>query len=192
MNEKKPGPSTELGNLAFKLQEMRHQRGHTLEKLAGLSGVSVGLLSQLERGKGNPSFLTLSKIAYGLGFPISQFFEGTIVESNPVVRKNQRRKLDLSDQNLVYELLTPDLNRLIEFVWVEMPPGLTTEAHPFCHEGEECGLVLEGMLEVHWGDKTYLLEEGDSISYACNEPHWYRNPGNEPAISVWAVTPPSF
>jgi len=183
--------SRELHDLGSQLQQLRRQKGLTLEDLAKSSGVSTGLLSQLERGIGNPSFLTLSKVAYGLDVPISVFFHG-IHDSDPVVHKNSRKKLVLKDPDLVYELLTPDLNRSLEFVWVEFAPGISTEQRPFCHEGEECGLVLQGTLEVHWGDEVYILEAGDSVTYSCNVPHWYRNPGKEKVISVWAVTPPSF
>jgi len=184
---------SQLGSqLGSQLQRLRLERHLTLEKLAESSGVSVSLLSQLERGIGNPSFITLSKIAYALGIPIGHFFQGSESPLNMVVRKKDRKKLVLPDRNLVYELLTPDLNRKIEFVWVEFASGISTEQRPFLHEGEECGLVLQGTLEVHLGDKVYLLEAGDSISYPCNIPHWYCNPGKEEVISVWAVTPPSF
>jgi len=184
--------SEDLSNLGSQLQQLRQQKRLTLERLAELSGVSAGRLSQLERGLGNPSCITLSKIAYGLGVPIGLFFQGLEFDSNPLVRKNYRKKLVLEDKNLVYELLTPDLNRSLEFVWVEFAPGISTEQRPFCHEGEEAGLVLQGSLEIHWGDNIYLLEAGDSISYRCNVPHWYRNPGKEKTVSVWAITPPSF
>ena len=183
--------SGKLRHLGSQLQQLRRRKELTLGELAQLSDVSAGLLSQLERGMGNPSFHTLSKLAYGLGVPIGLFFQGTY-HSDPVVRKNNRKKLVLEDHNLVYELLTPDLQRCLEFVWVEFAPGISTEQRPFCHEGEECGLVLQGTLEVHWGDEIYLLEAGDSVSYPCNIPHWYRNPGKEKAVSVWAITPPSF
>lgn len=184
--------SAELSSLGSKLEQFRREKELTLEMLAELSGVSASLLSQLERGIGNPSFITLSKIAYGLGVPISTFFQGLDAPSNAVVRKEHRKKLVLEDRNLVYELLTPDLNRRLEFVWSEFEPGICTEQRPFVHEGEEAGVVLQGTLEVHLGESAYILEPGDSISFRSDIPHWYRNPGEEKVIAVWVITPPSW
>lgn len=176
------------------LQGVRTAKGLSLEQVGARADVASGLLSQLERGMGNPSFLTIAKIAYALEVPISTFFE-VDGRAEIVVRRDQRKRLSVpavSDKGLVYELLTPDLNRALEMVWVETPPGQSTEERPFQHQGEECGVVLEGTLEVRLGGETYLLEAGDSIAYRSNTPHSYRNPGRITTKSVWAITPPSF
>jgi transcriptional regulator with XRE-family HTH domain len=186
-------PSSDLQNLSSKLKQLRQQANLTLDALSEMSGVSASLLSQLERGIGNPSYFTLAKIASGLGVPLSRFFQGAEIDSDPVVRKHERKRLVFQDRGLVYELLTPDLNRSIEFVWCEIPPGFSSEAQPFQHEGEECVLVLQGLLEVSHGDgRTYVLEAGDSIWRRSEVPHWYRNLGKETVICVSAITPPAF
>ena len=92
----------------------------------------------------------------------------------------------------LYELLTPDLQRKLEVIWVELPPGQSNQDAPFMHDTEECGVLLSGTLEVHLGEQTHRLEAGDSIAFNGLVPHWYRNPGTEPAVSIWIVTPPSF
>lgn len=183
-------------NLGAKLGPLRATVGLTLEELASKAGISAGLLSQLERGIGNPSFNTMAKLAYALGVPVGTFFEEGI-SVDPVVRKSNRKKLMHGALNRrsavpVYELLTPDLRRKLEVIWVELPPGQSNEDAPFRHDTEECGILLKGTLEVHLGEKAYTLEEGDSISFSGLVPHWYRNPGRKPAVSVWVITPPSF
>jgi transcriptional regulator with XRE-family HTH domain len=183
--------SRDLHNLGSQVQRLRRRNRLTIEKLAELSGVSSGFLSQLERGMTNPTFISLQKIAIGLDVPISAFFQASSADSF-VVRQNQRRKLILDDGNRVWQLLIPDLNRSIEFLLMEWGPRISTEGRPSCHEGEECGLVLEGVLEVHWGDEVFLLEEGDSIYLPSNIPHWYRNPSDQKVVCVWAATPPSW
>lgn len=183
--------STQLQDLGSQLQQLRRQKGLTLEEVGKLSDISAGFLSQLERGLANPSYVTLSKIANGLDVPIGAFFQATDT-SDPVVRKDRRRKIVLEGANLVYELLAPDLSRSIEFLLTEFAPGVSTEDYPSRHEGEECALVLEGTLEIHWRDQVYVLGEGDSICLPCNVPHWYHNPGKKKVVCVWAVSPPSF
>ncbi|MBI2525257.1 MAG: cupin domain-containing protein [Candidatus Rokubacteria bacterium] len=192
-----PGGATAvLAKFAAKLQELRAARGFSLEGLAEKASLSAGLLSQLERGVGNPSFLTIAKIAYALDVPIGTFFEGPRTEG-VVVRRHERKRLIPRDaaavEGPIYELLTPDVYRKLEVVYVELPPHMSSnKEQPFSHEGEECGVLLSGRLEVHLGDETYVLETGDSISYQSVIPHWYNNPGDEPATSIWVITPPSF
>lgn len=39
------------------------------------------------------------------------------------------------------------------------------------HEGEEFIMVMQGVLEISYGNKTYILEEGDTIYYDSIIPH---------------------
>lgn len=186
-----------LMHFGQRLEQLRSEEGMTLEEVAIKAGASTGLLSQLERGIGNPSFNTLAKIAYALGVPIGTFFEGPTTK-DPVIRRENRKKLipaerlDGSGPGLVYELLTPDLQRKLEVIWVELPPGMSNKEQPFCHKTEECGVLLKGILEVHLGEEIHILRPGDSIAFNGQTPHWYQNPGEEPAVSIWVITPPSF
>ena len=60
------------------------------------------------------------------------------------------------------------------------------------HEGEECGYVLDGRLELCVGSKKYSLSRGDSFFFPSTVPHTYRNPGKVKARIVWINTPPTF
>jgi len=177
-----------IRELGSRLRARRNELGWTIEELAAKAQVSPG---QMERGIGNPAFMTLVRIAYPMDLNLSKLFEGPDSTSQ-VVRKSQRKRLQIPDPGVTFELLTPDSHRDLEMVWVEYGPGVTTSEQPFQHKGQECGLILQGKLEVHIGDETYLLEAGDSIWMDCTIPHWYLNPGQERCICVWAITPPSF
>ena len=188
-----------MAALGAQLRSLRKTRELTLEQLAARSGVSAGLLSQMERGQGNPSFNTLVQVAHALSVPVASLFR-TESSGSPVVRRAERRRIDIhageagdtAAEPTVTELLTPSLAGALEVLLIEVPPGYSTEATPFTHEGEEFGLILEGRHEVHLGDAVYTLEPGDSITYSSRLPHWYRNPGDEPVRSLWVITPPTF
>src|SRR5690606_27863074 len=60
------------------------------------------------------------------------------------------------------------------------------------HEGEECGYVIEGQLELVINGTTYLLGPGDSFFFPSHRPHSYRNPGKKVARVLWVNTPPTF
>ncbi len=180
----------QLGN---KIRELRIKKRMKITQLAELTGLSTGLISQIERDLVGPSVDSLWKISKGLGVSIGYFFDGeSSIEKNPIVKKNKRKTMKLPDANAIYELLSPDLNRKIEFIRIIMNPGDTNTEGLVSHEGEECGLVLKGKMLIKHGDKEYILEEGDSIYLDSSVPHRYINIGDELAISIWAMTPPSF
>ncbi|MFC7548084.1 helix-turn-helix domain-containing protein [Plantactinospora sp. GCM10030261] len=181
----------DLAALGAAVRTARRARGMTVEVLARAANVSAGLISQVERGQGNPSFLTLRKLAEALGLPVAHFVQGP-PSSGMVVRAGQRKRLHLPEGDLVYELLTPGLQGKLEVLRTQVPPGWTNRAKPFLHDGEECVHLLSGRIDVVVGGDRYTLDEGDSITYEASRPHWYANRSTEPAIILGVVTPPSF
>ena len=189
-------PPLTVQEVGREIRRLRTMRGMTLEQLARAARVSAGLLSQIERGRGNPSFNTLVNVAHALGTPIARLVAGEQRRS-PVVRKSERRRLGVSaaagtGREMIAELLNLRPDSLLEVIRIEAPPGYTTEETPYSHEGEEFGVVLEGVHAVTVGGSRYVLEAGDSISYNSEIPHWYENVGEVPSVSFWVVTPPSF
>lgn len=189
-----PGqPRMTVGVVGGKIRKLRKAQGKTLEQLAQVSGVSAGLLSQVERGRGNPSFSTLVQIAHGLGVSVARL----VVEeqpASPVVRSRERLRLDPGSTGdlITAELLTPRLDSTLEVIRITTLPGYTSEATPFVHEGEEFFIVLEGTQAVTVDGVRYVLATGDSIAYSSHLPHWYENAGGVVSVSLSVITPPSF
>ena len=174
-----------------KITLQRSTHGLTIEQLSRLSSISTGLLSQLERGIGNPSLSTLTRLARALDIPIGAFFVGSAGEADIVVHPHTRKRLVLAETNLTYELLVPDLRGTLSMLHIELPPRFTNEHDPFRHPGEECMLVIKGPIETHAEERTFLLSEGDSIRFQSSVPHWYRT-YEQGAVVITAMTPPSL
>lgn len=174
-----------------KVRRLRQAAGLTLEQVARLSGVSIGALSQMERGLGNPSLATVFRVAQSLGSSAGQLLDG--YEPGPaVVRSDERPQIGLHGGEADdgdYQLVTPP-GRPFEMIWMETPPGHSSESHPYVHEGEEVGIVLSGVKEVHVGQSVYILNAGDSITFPSHISHWYRNIGPEPVVSLWMLMHP--
>lgn len=170
-----------------RLRELRKQRNFTLQALAAQTGLSPSLLSQIERGLVDPTVSTFWKICTSLNVPLTYLFEG-VDEDRVVVRKNQRRKIQLSDEKVKYHELTPNRSGKLDFLMVEIQAGEMKEAELVAHSGEECGIVLEGELIVILRDQEIHLLEGDSIHFSSTTPHRYVNPGSEASLSIWAMT----
>jgi transcriptional regulator with XRE-family HTH domain len=58
-----------LGNA---IRELRHKRKASLETLAKEAGITLNMLSLIERGEGNPTWATVRGIASALGVSVSQ------------------------------------------------------------------------------------------------------------------------
>lgn len=53
------------------IKARRRELGISQEDLAGMSGLSLATIKNIERGKGNPSFETITRIMEVLGMEIS-------------------------------------------------------------------------------------------------------------------------
>jgi transcriptional regulator with XRE-family HTH domain len=170
------------------LRTLRKSRGLTLDELSRRSGVSSGLVSQLERGIGNPAFGTLLQLAHGLDISVGQMIQ--VPDQDSVVVRADERRLLPNDDGAKLELVTPGFSGSLEAVWSETPAGYDTSANPLKHKGEEFGLVISGSKDVFLDGVQYRLGPGDSITYSSLIPHWYK--GDEACTSIWVVTPPSW
>ncbi|WP_433432504.1 cupin domain-containing protein [Nonomuraea sp. CA-141351] len=183
-----------LGAVGTRVRSLRKERGFTLDRLSELSGLSTGIISQVERGLANPSFSTLVQLAHGLGIPVGMLFQVQKEHRSPLVRRSERRRLGGHgvDDDAVFELLVPDLNGALEVTWVETRPGHDTSATPFRHNGEEVGIVLSGHKDVYLDGVKYELGPGDAIRYPSTIPHWYANSSDEVCTAIWVITPPTW
>lgn len=173
------------------LRQLRKDARLSLQTVSEAAGLSPGLLSQIERGMGNPSLTTLVKLAHALNVPVSRFF----VSEQPAgafVRKGDHPKLLIADDTLAYELLTPHMRGRLGMIKAVVAPGWSNESAPFAHEGEECIYLLRGELAYSVAATRYVLTEGDSLTFDSSLSHWVSNETNTEAVAVSAMTPPSF
>lgn len=196
--------NTSKSALGDKIRKRRKSENMVLTELADLCNISPSFISQIERDQANPSISTLHDIALALGVTVGYFFSDSIdltmnnankidlEKEVHVVRADRRKTLIYPTSGIINELLSPDLNRDIQMMWVVIPPGSDTGDEPLVHEGEECGVVLQGQVEIWAGDEHLILGPGDAVYQKSTIPHRSRNIGDEDVIIVVAITPPSF
>lgn len=68
------GAARSVRRIGELLRSTRQERGLSIEALARAAGVGAGTVSQYERGRGNPTFQTLRKLAAILDVPLTAFY----------------------------------------------------------------------------------------------------------------------
>ncbi|MFT4122809.1 MAG: XRE family transcriptional regulator [Microbacteriaceae bacterium] len=184
----------EIAAMGLALRLARRRQGLSVQALSAKADVSFGLISQLERGMGNPSFVSLQRLAEALEVPLPKLVSGVANQDALVVRRAERRLLPFSrdepeSRQVVRELITPANQSVLQVIRSTVPAGFSNEGRAFRHIGMECVVVESGSLVVVHGDRRVELEVGDSMTYECSVPHWWANTRDAPTVVLGAVTP---
>ena len=139
------------------IRTARMRNGLSLRELGRRTGVTASLLSQIENGKSDPSFSTLSALVSELGLSLDALLrsewptlgdgldnrldgglngrmasESTSTDSepssgSPVIRPPERQTLDL-ESGVVWERLTRGTSELLDVLLVTYEPGATSSS----------------------------------------------------------------
>lgn len=176
------------------IRDRRKELGLTLTYISDEAGISAGLLSQIERGLSSPSVRVLRSISGALRLSVLQLFS---VDENEaaddesyIVRANHRRSIDLSSKGVLKSFLTAHDEGELQVMDLDLEPGGGSGDEPYSHAGEECGVVIEGCLEISIDGRPHILNQGDSFHFESSLPHRYRNLGEGKCRVIWATTPP--
>lgn len=203
-SEKEAASNGDPGALSIgeRLAELRKEHRYSIRKLAEKAGVSASLVSDVERGKVEPSITTLKRLSDALGTTLTFFFSEPAEERSRVVRAAERVVLRGSDNSseassdnrkgVRFELASPEHAEGIEAIYGRYEVGASLGDEPVTHEGEEWGMVLSGRLKVWVGDEIHFLDPGDAIWYPSTTPHRMENVADGPTEYIWIDTPKSF
>ena len=207
-----PDTLLELGK---RIRKERQQRQWTLEQFSEKTGLSKSFLSQIERGNTEPSITSLKKIAAQFGYSVVNLFpngQGTeenwgyndrqaglqtnndlYVKDVAVVRATKRKRIALPGSNVVYDLLTPDMKRKLEVMYMRVSQGKSSGEEPMLDSpGEKLCIVMKGVLQLRVGEEVFRLEQGDSLYYPAHVPHSWKAIDGDSIEVIWILTPPSF
>lgn len=179
--------------LGEKLRLRRKLRKLSLKAVAEKAGLSIGLLSQVERGLTTPSIRSLRAICEALDMPALWLFERSGEsggeESDVVVRREARRRLAYVDSGLHKEILTPDAQPQIQLLRFVLQPGADS-GEPYSDlEGGKCGIVLRGALGLSVDGRSFTIRAGDSFAFPATSLVRFWSLGEEVCEVIWGVAP---
>lgn len=183
--------ANEATRLGSRVRTLRLRRGMTIKQLAERASLTQSFISQFERNLVAPSVASLTRIAAALGVTITSLFADMPLGS--VVRRHQRGKIVYPGLGMTDYIVTPDSSRKLQVIHSLIEPGGGSGDDPYSHDGdEECVVVLSGCMEITVASDTFVLGEGDSITFSSHTPHQWRNVGEKRLEVIWCITPPSY
>jgi transcriptional regulator with XRE-family HTH domain len=175
-------------NIGERLRELREARNISMRALATRSGLSANALSMIERGRASPSVSTLYKLADALGVSITSFFSSN-TDKKQVVFLQADERTRVSFTRGIFEALGGE-----QFVGRVEPFLLTLENNAnsgprsMAHTGHELVFCLRGKLEYQVERQVYELSAGDSLLFAAQLKHRWKNTGGNVATALIIIS----
>lgn len=188
------------------LREARQAAGLSLRELGDRIGLSASLLSQIERGKSEPSVSSLYALVKELGVSLDALLGSAVAaerapraevvapavagaaSNSPLIRPDERAHLEMTS-GVHWEQLTRGSDEQADALLVTYAPGgrSSSDGTLMTHSGVEYAYLIEGELTLHIGFQRMTLRAGDSLRFESSQPHMYSNETQEPARGLWFV-----
>lgn len=168
-----------------RIRAMRSRQQLTLRDVAERTGVSVSMLSMLERGVSTASVGTLVAVASALGVHMYDLFahkDGP--DGSPVTRLAQQTVVNMGE-GTTRRVAHNDNVAGLELAVNEYDLGGSSGLSATHHDGREFGVLISGQLTIELDGQSHVLEPGDVIAYSSERPHRIVNTGDERAVAVW-------
>lgn len=175
--------------VAANTRRLRTARGWSLDTFASRSGVSKGMLVQLEQARTNPSLSTLCRVAEALSVTVAALIETSAQPPVKVVAAGEGTTLWTGSEGGYGQLLMGcDEREHIELWRWELAPGDEHSSDPGHADGTlEIVHMLEGSLTLVVDDAEHTVPPGGSATYWADRPHLYRNDGSAPCRFVMVI-----
>lgn len=185
-------PEEVAAAIARNVRVYRQRRGWTLDALAERSGVSKGMVVQIEQGKTNPSIATLTRVANALGVAVPRLVE--VADAPPVrlVRADEMPELWTGAGGGAALLAAgTDAPSPAELWDWRMAPGDAYDGEAHEPDTRELLYVLEGVLSLRVGHARQEVAAGEAVLFRADRPHRYANESAAPLRFVMTVVEPS-
>ncbi|MBU3145073.1 helix-turn-helix domain-containing protein [Clostridium sp. CF012] len=177
-----------------KIKELRTKNQLTLKDLSAKTSLSIGYLSQLERGLTTVAIDSLMNIAKALEVTLSYFVAEPKHKKDFIIRSYEREVFQVENNQIIQIQLTNDIENkdLLPRIFEILPTNSTEEVTLYPHIGEEFVYVLEGILTLLINNERHELFPGDSAHYNSNVQHNWANNTNRTVKILTVHTPNLF
>jgi transcriptional regulator with XRE-family HTH domain len=178
----------DMAAVGRRIRTLRQLRQLSLEALAARSGVSVSMLSTVERGQKVPSILVMSQIATALDTSIARLVDEEKAPRVIMMRAAEQRVIR-EPSGIERRGLSPVLPGVeFELIKMTIQPRIDAGSFPAHRSGSREYLVVEtGTLTLTIAGTDHVLRAGDSVYHDGDCIHGYRNDGDTPCSYYLAM-----
>jgi quercetin dioxygenase-like cupin family protein/DNA-binding transcriptional regulator YiaG len=182
--------------VGLQIRTLRREKQLSLQQMTAVTGLSVGLLSQIERDISSPSVRALRLISDALGVEPIQFFKRNTQDKpgegvDVVLRRDTQRVVHFA-AGITKHGLTHSEHGGLELLLVTMAPGATSGSEFYRHPGIEAGYVISGRLKLAVEEEVFYLEAGDSFNFKSALLHRFENAADGESQVIWAIAAPAY
>ncbi|WP_166417845.1 helix-turn-helix domain-containing protein [Cochlodiniinecator piscidefendens] len=151
------------------LKELRIERGLSARHLSAQSDISAAMISRIENGLVSPSISTLCALAKALAVPLANLFRDarTLHTDFTFVRAGEGLKSTRISDDHVHEYVNLAIHMRGDMQFQARRVTLQREGgHPPTYVGNGVVFIqaLEGEAVYRYGQQTFTMRSGDSIS----------------------------
>lgn len=167
-------------NVSRNLKRIRKSKKMSLDDVSKQTGISKSMLGQIERGVSSPTVETLGKIVSGLRISFNSLISSA---KNDVVLVNKEELVpSYISENAAYkayEYFPYEEDRTFELYMMDLAPYASYHSESHGDNTYEYLTVISGNLTVKVEEKSYEINEENSIRFPTNFDHSYINYSNQ-------------
>lgn len=178
--------------IASRLLALRQAQALSLAELAERSGVSKAMISKVERTQSSPTAVLLGRLAAGLGVPLAQLL--TEEKAQPQRLRTRAQQEVWRDPKAGY-LRRQVAERHaggsgVELVEVELPRSAQVDYPRWSGKPyRQCLWMLEGSLQVDYGEERFELAPGDCLDFGVDRPLVFKALGRSACRYLLVASP---
>lgn len=176
----------DVSPLPANLKIWRERRGLSSSALARKAALAKSTVSELERGRGNPSLDTLWALATALHISLGALFTGPFNWTEiKVQRLADAPTIARDGQRFVAQLMASwNPAGEVEVSMVSLAPNSRRQSRGNSLGIIEHAICVEGPVEVGPNDTMVLLQKGDMATFLADQPHSYVTKNSPGALVV--------
>jgi transcriptional regulator with XRE-family HTH domain len=178
-------------NLGTILRKHRKDNKLTLKQVAEKAGISEGFLSQVENNVNSPSVDTLINICNAIGVNAGDVLKQQESRERLVtILKKEWCQEDVPKSGFATRrFFRPEDREVIDSALLVIDPEKSIPVRKGTKNSQEVLCILNGTVELVYGDKNIELREGDAVHFWSNpEKQKIKNSSSVRAIVLWVGT----
>ena len=169
-----------MKEIGRRLCELREVCGYSAEEISKNLDIPADTYIRYERDAADIPISVLYHVSVLCKVDLNELLTGvgSHIDTLSVIKRGQGLSVDryigYSYENLAYTFR----HKMMEPLLVTVEPS-GDDPKTVVHGGQEFNMILEGQIELLYGDKRILLGEGDSVYFDPRRPHGQRAVGQK-------------